>query len=366
MGRTSARLVVPGVLIGWVLAALPTPARAQEVKAEKVVIKTADGVELHGSFYPTAKRNTPTILMLHALGKDSRNAEWQALAEAMAKKGYAVLTFDFRGHGNSTKVNPQEFWLNPTNAVNRTMVSGFNQLKPKELVEFKDFKSRPGYFPYLVNDIAAAKVFLDRKNDAGECNTHSLVLVGADAGAALGGLWLRSEWMRYGVMNNGFQTVANKNPEGKDVIAALWLSPSPYVGSQPVDYRSLLGLQGLKTTPMVFAYGDGDQSAKNVSKTSEPFFKGDKKSPSYKLTWAFEVKGAKKLRGSDLLKSSLGLTEQLVEYIDQLAESRTENWAEQSLGKSNFAWVIPGRGTAPVNMRGGQMPFTDYSMFLPR
>jgi hypothetical protein len=362
MGRTSARLVVFGVLIGWALAALPAPAPAQEVKSEKVTFKTADGVKLHGSFYPTAKRNTPTVLMLHALGKDSRNAEWQELAEALAKKGYAVLTFDFRGHGNSTEVDPQDFWLSPSNAVNRSMVRGFNQGKPKTLIEYKDFKSSPGYFPYLVNDIAAAKGFLDKKNDEGQCNTHSLVLVGADTGASLGGLWLRSEWLRHGVQ--GFQ--ANKNPEGKDVIAAVWLSPSPYVGSQTVDYRSLLGLPGLKATPMVFAYGDGDQSAKNVSKTSEPFFKGDKKSPSYKYTAAFEVKGAKKLRGSDLLKSSLGLTERLVEYIEQTAESRTENWSEQNPGRSNYAWIIPGGGTMPVNMRGGQMPFTNYGMFLPR
>jgi hypothetical protein len=365
MGQTSARLVVFGV-IGWALAALPAPARAQEVKAEKVTFKTADGVKLHGSFYPTAKKNTPTVLMLHALGKDSRNAEWQELAEALAKKGYAVLTFDFRGHGNSTEVDPQDFWLSPTNAVNRNMVRGFNQAKPKTLVEFKDFKSSPGYIPYLVNDVAAAKVFLDRKNDAGECNTHSLVLVGADTGAALGGLWLRSEWMRHAVMNNGFQMVANKNSEGKDVIAAVWLSPSPYVGSQTVDYRSLLGLPGLKATPMVFVYADGDERAKNVSKSSETFFKADKKSPSYKLTGAFEVKGAKKLRGSDLLKSSLGLTERLGEYIEQIAESRTENWSEQNPGRSNYAWIIPGGGTVPVNMRGGQMPFTNYGMFVPR
>ena len=64
-------------------------------------------------------------------------------------------------------------------------VRGFNGPNSKKLVEFKDFKTNAGYFPYLINDIAAAKVFLDRKNDEGKCNTHHLVLVG-ETGAALG------------------------------------------------------------------------------------------------------------------------------------------------------------------------------------
>jgi pimeloyl-ACP methyl ester carboxylesterase len=366
---------VLGVLAGWALTVFPARGPAQEAKEEKVKFQTADGVELHGSFYPTAKKNSPTILMLHALGKDSRNAEWRGLAEAFAKKGYAVLAFDFRGHGNSTRVaDTKAFWLNPTNPANRNaMPRIFNQLKPKDIVEWKDFKSNPGYFPYLVNDIAAAKVFLDGKNDAGQCNTHHLVLVGAETGAALGGLWLRSEWLRHSVQGAGFGAKANKDPEGKDVIAAIWLSPSPYVGSQAFRYTDLLNVPGqasnqpsLRNTPMVFVYADGDKSAKSISTSSAPFFKGDKKSPSYKFTAAFEVKGAKQLKGSALLQSSLGLTDRLVEYVEQVTESKATDWAEQNFGRTSYAWVVPLSRPIPVNVQGGQMPFTNYMMFMPR
>jgi alpha-beta hydrolase superfamily lysophospholipase len=368
MGRKSARVVVLGVLTGWALTVFPARGPAQEVKAEKVTFQTADGVRLHASFYPTAKKNTPTILMLHALGKDSRNAEWRELAEAFAKKGFAVLAFDFRGHGNSTEVDSKAFWLNPANAVNRSMVRGFNQAKPKEIVEFKDFRTTPGYFAYLVNDIAAAKQFLDQKNDAGQCNSHHLVLVGAETGSALGALWLRSEWQRYSVQNNGFQIVPQKkDPEGKDVIAAIWLSPIAYVGSQPASYTDVLGLPGLKAMPMVFVYGDGDAKAKGVCTSSARFFKADKKSAAKDFTTSFEVKGAKQLKGSDLLKSSLGLTDRLVEYVERVIDNKATDWSEQNSGRSAYAWILPGAlRPIPVTMQMGQMPFTNYTMFLPR
>jgi pimeloyl-ACP methyl ester carboxylesterase len=366
MRRTSARVAVLGVLAGWALTGLPARGPAQEGKAESVVIKTVDGVELHGKFYPTGKTNLPTVLMLHALGKDSRSADWQGLAEALNKKGYAVLTFDFRGHGNSTKVDPKAFW---GNTLNSQAVRGFNPAKLKDIIDYKDFKSNAGYTPYLINDVAAAKMFLDRKNNAGACNTHSLVLVGAESGAALGATWLRSEWLRYGIQNSATGPIANKDAEGKNVIAAVWLSPTPYIGSQSqaLDYRSAFNLPGLKTTPMVFAFGDGDASAKNVSKACESFLKADKKSPAYKYFFAFEVKGAKKLRGSDLLKDSLGLGDRLVEYVDQLAENKTSDHAEQNFGTTPYAWIMPGSlRPIPVNLQNGQIPFTNYMMFVPR
>jgi hypothetical protein len=241
------------------------------------------------------------------------------------------------------------------------------------VIDYKDFKQSPGYIPYLANDIAAAKVFLDKKNDAGECNTRNLVLLGAETGATLGALWLRSEWLRHSVQNaGGLQPMLNKEPEGKKEIAAIWLSPSPYLGNSTVDFRGLLNVPtqtGLKQTPMVFAYADGDQSAKNVSKSCEAFLKTDKKAPSYKYTAAVEVKGAKKLRGSDLLKGSLGLGEKLVGYVDDLSESgRTTDWAEQNFGRTSYVWVIPGAlRPVPVNVQGGHMPFTDYyRYFAPR
>lgn len=81
----------------------PSPSVVPEfqAKAETVTIETPDGVKLIGSFYKPQKPNSPALLMLH---------EWTAnrhvydeFAERMNKSGYAVLSIDGRGFGESNK-----------------------------------------------------------------------------------------------------------------------------------------------------------------------------------------------------------------------------------------------------------------------
>ncbi len=84
-------------------------------KGEKVHFNTVDGVKIEGIFYPGAKQSSPTVMMLHALGEDSRKKGWVALAESLNKDGNAVLTFDFRGHGQSREIDGSLFWKFPRN-----------------------------------------------------------------------------------------------------------------------------------------------------------------------------------------------------------------------------------------------------------
>ena len=66
LGRAPARL-------------FPLP-RREESKGDKVRFTTVDGVEIQGLFYQGKKRNAPTVMMLHALGEDSRKKAWASLA----------------------------------------------------------------------------------------------------------------------------------------------------------------------------------------------------------------------------------------------------------------------------------------------
>ena len=142
-------------------------------KPEKVKFDTVDQVQLQGTFYPSPQdRKGTTVLFLHKIGSHSQKDNWDKLAETLQAAGCAVLSFDFRGHGESVSVAP-EFWQQQANQG----IRGFNLAKPKGTISYKDFP--PAYMPYLVNDIAAAKSFLDRKNNGGDCNTSNLILIGA-------------------------------------------------------------------------------------------------------------------------------------------------------------------------------------------
>src|SRR5690242_2274384 len=68
--------------------------------AEKkdVDIKAPDGVVLKGSYF-SAGRTGPAIVLLHQCNMD-RHA-WDGLATDLAAAGINVLTFDFRGFGDS-------------------------------------------------------------------------------------------------------------------------------------------------------------------------------------------------------------------------------------------------------------------------
>lgn len=73
---------------------------ALDPRAERLLIETGDGLTLHGSLYlPCEAPPRGLVLFCHELGGD----HWSAMAYAggLYRAGFAVLAFDFRGHGQS-------------------------------------------------------------------------------------------------------------------------------------------------------------------------------------------------------------------------------------------------------------------------
>ena len=88
---------------GAVSNAAPSPSVVPEfqAKAETVTIDTPDGVKLIGSFYKPQKPNSPALLLMHQWTANRHT--YDEFAERMNQNGYAVLSFDGRGFGESTK-----------------------------------------------------------------------------------------------------------------------------------------------------------------------------------------------------------------------------------------------------------------------
>jgi hypothetical protein len=338
----------------------------EESKGEKVRFTTVDGVEIHGMFYAGSKRNAATIMMLHKLDEDSRKKTWISQAETLNKEGCSVLTFDFRGHGQSgTIVEPGTFWKQPRNLLS---VRGGPK---KETLEFKDMK--PDYYPVLVNDIAAAKAFLDNRNDTGVCNTGSLMVLGADNGATLGAIWLNAEWHRFAFtpLDPIMRIPAKIAPtsEGKDVIAAIWLSPTSKLGSRTISFSALLDTPGREyAMPMAFLYSEEDSMGKSIAKASETRFKGTKKKDDkYRLTLTIPIAGGGKLTGAGLLQKSLNTEPAIVEYVQGVAEAKGNEWSERDFRKTQYIWRFPPNAPFPAKLPNEKMLLFDtYERFLPR
>jgi len=123
-------LVVGMLVISWLIGSLLVrsthsavePARAP---AQDLTIVTADGLSLAATFRPGRRVDAPAVLLLHGNGasreQTADNAAW------LAVRGYATLTIDFRGHGQSS-ASSHSFGWNESKDVR----AAFAWLKEKE------------------------------------------------------------------------------------------------------------------------------------------------------------------------------------------------------------------------------------------
>src|SRR5262245_59647399 len=92
----------------------PLSAQVKAPEPKNIDLLTVDKVELKGKFYASTKgREAACVILLHPLGDNSTGKEWTNFAKKLQEKGYAVVAFDFRGHGDSTTVQPGTVNKNP-------------------------------------------------------------------------------------------------------------------------------------------------------------------------------------------------------------------------------------------------------------
>jgi pimeloyl-ACP methyl ester carboxylesterase len=296
---------------------------AADDKFKRVPFSTVDGVELEGTYYPGKK--DVTVLLLHNFdmksGGSSHADGWDHLAEKLQEAGFAVFSFDFRGFGNSKTVNRDKFWAAPHNKMYLRPGT-----KSPENIDQKNFPA--GYYYYLINDIEAAKAYLDRKNDSNELNTSNLVIIGAGEGAALGALWLHAQcrlqrdraW-QFGPLP---PPPALDEPECRDVAAAIWLSMKPsLLNNGRLGVRSaLIEAARDQKIPMAFLYGKRDNGGASFSRrmTQDITTQGGKK---LDLKFTGEKDFDTELAGSKLLQDSLTTEDFIIEkYLKDVLEAR--------------------------------------------
>jgi hypothetical protein len=314
---------------------------ARAADAERVKFYSYDQVELHGSFYMgDLGKKSPCVILLHALGASSDQEGWADLARKLQKEHFAVLAFDFRGHGESVNVQPTTFWLDPL-GINRTL-KGYQPGKPRDQISYKDFRNRDHYLN-LVQDIAAAKRYLDQRNDSGDCNSSNVCVIGAEGGAVLGALWIYSEWQRHPVTPLLLPGNANPNRlEGEDITCAVWLSITNQVGVGSYKYNvpveSWLRNPVKDKVPMFFVYGKQDsKAARYAHHLFVNVLHADQKD-NVKLKYTTE-RGIEntKLAGRDLLKPSLPTEDLICTYVTKVFGDKGLNtWVKRDADRGNI------------------------------
>lgn len=346
-----------------------TPIAAQEAAPETVKIVTVDGVRLTGSFYPSGKKNSPTAIILHPIGegKSMKIPELRALAETLQKKNIAVLMFDFRGHGDSTALDSTETFLSQN--ANKF----FGKKKGLEEIDVKDYIKNTAYMPVLVNDIAAAKAFLDRKNDEGACNTANTIVIGADNGATLGAIWMNAEWNRFKanppMPPMTIKWIPEKKAEGSNIVAAVFFTiQSSLATGRNVPVATVL-TNAVKThsTAALFFYGKDDAKAKNFNKDLENKLKNKNTKKQYMSAVELDTN----LSGTNLLKKGLKVdklpvNDAVAKWLGDVVEEKTNEWGKREFLDTYFMWRIPNTvNYMPAKNRKGEknLNFDTYDRF---
>lgn len=314
------------------LAATACPSRTAARAAEGVTLTTGDGAKLAARYFPGNQGGkSPAVIVLDDLAEDARPAVCDEVARQLAKEGCTVLCFDFRGTGQSRSVEP-EFW---DDANNKQHVKGYKADEPPEAIRFTDFKS--GYLPTLVNDVAAARAYLERRNDARECNTGQLYVIGFGRGATLGQLWLASEWARYRV--SGTQNKLASSPEGRNVAGCVWVGPRFALDKHTVPMFDLLKVSEVKKSVLVgLLHESGDAEAARFAKQCQEAFNPSNRKPLV-ATHAV-TRDAKSLGGRG------EVLEQINRFVAHMRKvQELPPWDDRDFNDRRFVWAFRG---API------------------
>ena len=316
-------------------------AYADSARGEPISFTSVDGVKLKGVFYKAQDGSRPVVLMLHDYKANPTEGVWEDTAKLCLAKGFGVLRFDFRGHGKSTDVIPGDFWARNEN---RLLVSGGTSpnVASKTSIKFTEFK--PNYFPMLVQDIAAARNYLDDLNDNGTVNTSTIYLLGPGDAAGLGFLYMASEWSRERIkpeLTNASLYVSPRRPllqasepAGLDIGGAIWLGPTRHQSIPLANLKEWCinpaTIELRSQTRMLFVHGDKDTKSTPFAKSlySDVLLMDKKSLPGGAIlakpeftSFVRDIKGSA-AGGTKLLGNNLGTEKLIGDFLKDVDKDR--------------------------------------------
>jgi pimeloyl-ACP methyl ester carboxylesterase len=366
MRRWMAAPLVFAAAAALSISSAPPLATAQQPGKPEAPIEetfvTADGVQLRGLFHKSLRdpSTAPVVILMYPPGKgnDMTKGDWEGLANILAKEGFNVFRFDWRGHGKSTDIKDKDkFWgLDPvsnpnmfTAAWNNRYITGSPPKRPiKDTILFSDLRDPVRYAPVLLTDMAAVRFHLDSKNDAGDLNTSSIYLIGAESAAAIGFAFIATEWNRpaFAPKPNelGFAARYDYVPQplripidpagGADISGAIWLSAHRPTSVPERLIEHWVARQAPKmrdNNPMLFLYADKD----NKGKAQAEFYhhgalvgRGDKRNGLNPLNDAYlkKMEGAGELSGVSLLGNNVKLKTEdtILRFLEAIQKERAK------------------------------------------
>jgi hypothetical protein len=319
---------------------------------------TDDGVYLSLRYWSPKKagKETPCILLVHS--KDGSQRDWYRLAQFISEKyEFAVLTFDFRGHGDSKEYNP-EIYRNQTERAEKRRPRPADRIVPQGSRKFEEaakagdpkrkknqrnpkidlkmeYRKGADFVRRFPLDIEAARKFLVERHNSGELNIRQLGIVcsGSSANIVLG--WFNEfEFSEKG-------NIGGWTPQGGDVSALVMVSPTwNLIGATPPKFGDRLD-----DLPILLYSANSPEQIEDAQKYSTtlnlPFLKregdaapkGLKQPPKNRKESGWIHIGGSSLSGTDLLNPAVNsLDQEIGDFMkNRLAPKKSRGWEKRDI-----------------------------------
>jgi hypothetical protein len=243
----------------------PAPAKKPDDKAKDdakertVGISTSDGLSLNAYWYQgtALEKNPPDAVLMFPAPGNKVTDSWIALAKALSEKNFSVLLMDWRGcgmnaadtAGSRVLAEKETFWRELYNQ--KLLKSSLKTIEDKGL-DYKMLRAKNDghwyYTDFMLNDLLAARFYLDRQNDNGKCNSGRIWIVTEKDGGPTGLAFIASEFMRnsiYETKSNVGDTGRQYRSAGKDFVGVTCLSYAGQNSTASAVYRrSFRNMQG--------------------------------------------------------------------------------------------------------------------------
>lgn len=332
-------------------AAVAVPMATRLLPTMQLGFHTIDGANIVGRYYPgTQGKKSGAVLLVPPIGQSVNDRAWQSLAEALQGKGYAVYSFNWRGHAPSVGATI-DFWA--TAFPHNRLVPRPGRLVPGQLATLNEKTFSPVYLPHLADDLAGARHVLQEMNDRRQLNANHIILIAAGRGAAVAALWLSAEWYRFQTPQFFQAAPVNKDAEGKAIAAAVWLGMDPNkLGPRgSLNVESWLEHVGrTNRVPMLFLHGQQDAEATGRARA----FAASARTNAVRLTTSKGIDGAAQ-SGMELLRPELSTQDDILKFLAAVEEaSPPRAWEQIDFDNKSYSWRFPTAPNTPAKLAGQQ------------
>lgn len=323
-------LVFP--LLAVVIALAPLPAGQSWLAAQDTpelptpiteTLLTKDSVPIHITYYrSTLGKDAGVIVLLHM--KDGNRFVWQnGLAERLQSAGYAVITVDLRGHGESRGAGPGAL---PSGNVNQDDSKKGDSKRPKKVTtrptEARELKPID-YEAMVALDMEAVKKFIFEEHQKENLNMNKTGFIGAEMGASVAAYAALADWLKE-PHADGLGPA--RTPRGQDVRAIALLSPQGNFPGLPLG-KVVGNLRNPLFNVAVYV-GVGKEDPKDKGQARKIFDQFAAPPNSDKRMYFEEFKAS--LHGTQLLgKPNINVELRLLAFFDKHLKKFESNWIDR-------------------------------------